>query len=94
MDYNLIYQELLTSIKNSELAFEIKESLTDIYNDKTLINSILKYKSTKDDNLRKEIYNNEKFKRYKRLENQANILIMKLNKIFKELGDNNESNKW
>ena len=34
MNYNIIYQELLSDIKNSKLNFDIKESLNDIYNEK------------------------------------------------------------
>ena len=89
MDYNLIYQELILDIKNSKLTYNIKKSLNDIYNDKKLITNINKYKDTLDENIKKEIYNNEKFMRYKRLENETNLLIMKLNKIFKEIGDKN-----
>ena len=92
MDYNVIYRELLLDIKNSKLAFNIKESLNDIYNDKDLIDFINKYKETRDENIKKEIYNNEKFIRYKKLENETNLLIMKLNKIFREVSDSNESN--
>lgn len=92
MDYNLIYEELLLDIKNSNLAFNIKKSLNDIYDDKELIELINKYKETGDETLKKEIYNNEKFMEYKRLENETNLLIMKLNKIFKEIGDSNENN--
>ena len=92
MDYNLIYQELLSDIKHSKLSFDIKESLKDVYNDKELIKLINKYKETRDEKLKKEIYNNEKFIRYKRLENETNLLIMKLNKIFKESSDINENN--
>ena len=92
MNYNIIYQELLSDIKNSKLNFDIKESLKDIYNDKELINLINKYKETGDETIKKEIYNNENFTRYKRLENETNLLIMKLNKIFKEIGDSNENN--
>ena len=91
MDYNLIYQELILDIKNSKLTYKIKKSLNDIYNDKKLITNINKYKDTLDENIKKEIYNNEKFMRYKRLENETNLLIMKLNKIFKEIGDKNEN---
>lgn len=91
MDYNLIYQELILDIKNSKLTYNIKKSLNDIYNDKKLIANINKYKDTLDENIKKEIYNNEKFMRYKKLENETNLLIMKLNKIFKEIGDNNEN---
>ena len=92
MDYNLIYQDLLFSINNSKLGYDIKESLKSIYNDKDLIDSINKYKVTNDESLRKKIYNNKKFMRYKKLENETNLLIMKLNNIFKELGDSNENN--
>ena len=91
MDYNLIYQELILDIKNSKLTYNIKKSLNDIYNDKKLITNINKYKDTLDENIKKEIYNNEKFMRYKRLEKETNLLIMKLNKIFKEIGDKNEN---
>ena len=92
MDYNLIYQELLLDIKNSKLAFNIRKSLNDIYNDKDLISLINKYRETEDETLKKEIYNNEKFMRYNRLENETNLLIMKLNKIFKEIGERDENN--
>ena len=92
MDYNLIYQDLLFSINNSKLSYDIKESLKSIYNDKYLIDSINKYKVTNDESLKKKIYNNENFIRYKKLENETNLLIMKLNSIFKELGDSNENN--
>ena len=59
MNYNAIYQELLSDIKKSKLSFDIKESLKDIYNDKELIKSINKYKETGNENIKKEIYNNE-----------------------------------
>ena len=92
MDYNLIYEELLLDIKNSNLAFNIRKSLNDIYNDKDLISLINKYRKAEDETIKKEIYNNEKFMRYKRLENETNLLIMKLNKIFKEIGERDENN--
>ncbi len=92
MNYNLIYQELLLDIKNSKLNFDVKNALNEIYNDKELVLLIDKYKETLDDSLKLKIYNNKKFMRYKRLENETNILIMKLNKIFKELGDAYENN--
>ena len=87
MSYNLVYQELLSMIKRSEISFEIKKSLKDVYSDKELIEKINKYKETHDETLKKEIYNNEKFIHYKRLENELNLLILKLNNIFKERMD-------
>ena len=85
MKYMITYQELLLDINNSNLKFEIDRVLTDIYNDKRLIESINKYKESLDETLKKEIYKNESFVKYKRLENEVNMLILKLNKIFKEL---------
>ena len=87
MSYNLVYQELLSMIKRSEISFEIKKSLEDVYSDEELIEKINKYKETHDETLKKEIYNNEKFIHYKRLENELNLLILKLNNIFKERMD-------
>lgn len=85
MKYMITYQELLLDINNSNLKFAIDRVLTDIYKDKRLIESINKYKETLDEKIRDEIYNNESFVKYKKLENEVNMLILKLNKIFKEL---------
>ena len=85
MYYNLVYQELLYDIKNSNLTYQVREALNNIYSDKELLKDINKYKETLDDDLRYKIYNNEKFQNYKKLENDINMLILKLNKIFKEL---------
>ena len=85
MKYMLTYQELLLDINNSNIKFAIDRVLTDIYKDKRLIESINKYKETLDEKIRDEIYNNESFVKYKKLENEVNMLILKLNKIFKEL---------
>lgn len=85
MYYNLVYQELLYDIKNSNLTYQVREALNNIYSDKELLMDINKYKETLDDDLRYKIYNNEKFQNYKKLENDINMLILKLNKIFKEL---------
>ena len=85
MKYMITYQELLLDINNSNLKFAIDRVLTDIYIDKRLIESINKYKETLDEKIRDEIYNNESFVKYKKLENEVNMLILKLNKIFKEL---------
>lgn len=85
MKYMITYQELLLDINNSNLKFAIDRVLTDIYKDKRLIESINKYKETLDEKIRDEIYENESFVKYKKLENEVNMLILKLNKIFKEL---------
>ena len=42
-------------------------------------------KGNNSDSIRLSIYNNEKFKKYKTLENEFNMLILELNKIFLNL---------
>ena len=55
------YQELIYMIDNSTIKKEIENSLDDIYNDVELVNKIKTYHETYNNNLRKEIYNNNKF---------------------------------
>lgn len=92
MDYMLIFEDLLSSIKNSKLNYEVQKTLTKIYSDKKLLENINKYKITKDEKIRKEIYSNENYMKYKHLENEVNMLILKLNKIFKELKEDDYEN--
>ena len=85
MKWEVIYQELLFEINNSSLKYEIDKALDDIYMDKTLIKLIERYHRTNSDSIRLSIYNNEKFRKYKILENEFNMLILELNKIFLNL---------
>ena len=55
------------------------------YSDKELIKLIELYHKNNSDSIRLSIYNNEKFKKYKTLENEFNMLILELNKIFLNL---------
>ena len=81
------YQELIYMIDNSTIKKEIENSLDDIYNDVELVNKIKTYHGTYNNNLRKEIYNNNKYKRYKQLENRLNLLIFSCNKCLGEIKD-------
>lgn len=81
------YQELIYMIDNSTIKKEIENSLDDIYNDAELVNKIKTYHETYNNNLRKEIYNNNKYKRYKQLENRLNLLIFSCNKCLGEIKD-------
>ncbi len=76
-------------IDNSIIKKEIKDSLDDIYNDVELVNKIKIYHETYNNNLRKEIYNNKKYKKYKELENRLNFLILSCNKYLGEIKDEN-----
>lgn len=81
------YQELIYMIDNSTIKKEIENSLDDIYNDVELVNKIKMYHETYSNNLRKEIYNNNKYKRYKQLENRLNLLILSCNRCLGEIKD-------
>lgn len=81
------YQELIYMIDNSTIKKEIENSLDDIYNDVELVNKIKMYHETYNKNLRKEIYNNNKYKRYKQLENRLNLLIFSCNRCLGEIKD-------
>lgn len=81
------YQELVYMINNSLIKKEIKDSLTAIYGDASLIRKIKLYHETYDNNLRKEIYSNLKYRNYKKLENRLNFLILSCNKYLGEIND-------
>lgn len=83
------YYELVDMINNSEIKSEIKKSLASIYEDKELISKIDEYHNTYNEALRKEIFNDGKYKKYKMLENRLNFLILSCNKYLGEIKDEN-----
>lgn len=83
------YYELVDMIDSSEIKSEIKKSLASIYEDKELIAKIDEYHNTYNETIRKEIYNDEKYKKYKMLENRLNFLILSCNKYLGEIKDEN-----
>ena len=83
------YYELVDMIDNSAIRSEIKKSLASIYEDKELIAKIDEYHNTYNETIRKEIYNDEKYKKYKMLENRLNFLILSCNKYLGEIKDEN-----
>ena len=83
------YYELVDMINNSEIKSEIKKSLASIYEDKELIAKIDEYHNTYNETIRRKIYNDEKYKQYKMLENRLNFLILSCNKYLGEIKDEN-----
>lgn len=83
------YYELVDMIDSSEIKSEIKKSLASIYEDKELISKIDEYHNTYNEAIRKEIFNDEKYKKYKMLENRLNFLILSCNKYLGEIKDEN-----
>ena len=82
MKWEVLYQELLFDINNSSLKYEVDKALDDIYKDEELVKLIELYHKNNLDSDRLSIYNNEK---YKHIENEVNMLILELNKIFLNL---------
>lgn len=83
------YYELVDMINNSEIKSEIEKNLASIYEDKELIAKIDEYHNTYNETIRKKIYNDEKYKQYKMLENRLNFLILSCNKYLGEIKDEN-----
>ena len=83
----LAYQELLLAIKNSKLLYELTKAKEIIYKNPSLMADIKLYHLTKDENLRLNIYNNKEYKNYKKLENEFNLLILKINQILKTINN-------
>ena len=54
-----------------------------VLDNKDLVNKIKEYNLTKDNNLRLEIYKNKEIIDYKKNENDINLLIMEINREFK-----------
>ena len=74
---------------------DIKNKVLD---DDKLMEQIKLYKTSFNNNLKKEIINNSSYREYLKCENDVNFLILEINKILKEIvkkdGGSCESNKW
>lgn len=66
---------------------KVKELNKEILVDKDLINLIEKYHNTNDLELKKQIYNHELIKEYKKTETDINIIIMKINSVLKKINN-------
>ena len=74
---------------------DIKNKVLD---DDKLMEQIKSYKTSFNNNFKKEITNNSSYRGYLKCENDVNFLILEINKILKEIvkkdGGSCESNKW
>lgn len=86
------YFELLSMIEDSKIKEDLKNALIAVKEDKALVEKIEAYHRDKDEKIRKEVYQNEYYKTYKKLENRLNKIILQGNHILGALKD--ESNKW
>lgn len=79
------YQLLQESLSNLTLYEDLKKAYQKVMANKVLVEKIGTYHNTKDEKLRLEIYQDPAFKEYKRIENEINFLILRMNAKFKEL---------
>jgi len=84
---------LKISLDNQEEVKKIKELNKQTTEDRNLLELISKYKEKPSEELKKEIYKNELYKKYKESETDINLLIMSINNKLKEI--NNRGNcRW
>ena len=80
-------ENLKQSISELDKIKEIKELNKEIIKDKELLKLIEEYNRTQDEKLKKEIINNELFKKYKVLETDINVIILEINSKLKQIND-------
>ena len=80
-------ENLKTSINNEETVKRIKVLNNEIAGDKKLLEMLEEYKVRPTESLKKEIYNNELYREYKKSETDINILIMTINQKLKEINN-------
>lgn len=77
--------KLKKTLDTTECIKKIKQLNQEVLNDKKLISLIEKYNYTQDENIKKEIVNNELFRKYKHQETELNLLILEINQELKKI---------
>lgn len=80
-------ENLKQSISELDKIKEIKELNKEIIKDKELLKLVEEYNLTQDEKLKKEIINNELFKKYKVLETDINVIILEINSKLKQINN-------
>lgn len=91
---NLIEKvDTLKNILNSQEEIKKIRSLNkEIQLDKKLISQINNFKTSQDENIKKQITSNELFKEYKNLETEINLIILGINQKLKEITNKGKCN--
>ena len=77
--------ELKDSLSNTKEVLDIKELNKEIKKDKKLIELLNEYHLYPKEETKKQILNNELFRKYKEKETDLNILILKINSELKQI---------
>lgn len=77
--------ELKDALSNTEEVLDIKELNKEIKKDKKLLELLNEYHLYPREDLKKQILDNELFRKYKEKETDLNILILKINSELKQI---------
>ena len=77
--------ELKDALSNTKEALDIKELNKEIKKDKKLLELLSEYHLYPRESLKKQILDNELFRKYKEKETDLNILILKINSELKQI---------
>ena len=77
--------ELKDALSNTKEVLDIKELNKEIKKDKKLLNLLNEYHLYPRESLKKQILDNELFRKYKEKETDLNILILKINSELKQI---------
>ena len=86
--------ELKDSLSNTKEVLDIKELNKEIKKDKKLIELLNEYHLYPKEETKKQILNNELFRKYKEKETDWNILILKINKELKQITKKDKCGLW
>ena len=76
---------LIIELDNTDLIKNIKKATREIKKEKELLEDIKNYQVTSDESIKKRIIQNKKYRDYKHLETECNLLIMSINQKLKEI---------
>lgn len=86
--------ELKDSLSNTKEVLDIKELNKEIKKDKKLLELLNEYHLYPKEENKKQILNNELFRKYKEKETDLNILILKINKELKQITKKDKCGLW
>ena len=83
IELNSKIENLCKKLDNEDCIKKNKYLLEQVLKNKDLVEKIEEYNLTKNSNLRLDIYKYEEMINYKETENNINLLILEINKVFK-----------
>ena len=91
---NILLEELLVTLDNSDIIKEINTLKQEIYSDNELKNKIDEFKNVSQYGysnelikLKKDIIDNDKVKKFKKMQQELNSIIIEINKSLSKLTD-------